>query len=691
MNAHVEDAPVKDKPAQLAGAQYAELSNALRFLAIDAVEAANSGHPGMPMGMAEIAEVLWRRYLKHNPADPAWPDRDRFVLSNGHGSMLLYALLHLTGYALPIEELKRFRQLHSKTPGHPEVRVTPGVETTTGPLGQGLANAVGMALSEQLLALEFNRPGHAIVDHRTWVFVGDGCLMEGVSHEACSLAGTLGLSKLIAVYDDNGISIDGHVEHWFADDTPKRFEAYGWRVIRAVDGHDTAAIESALQLACQDSGRPTLVCCKTVIGQGSPNKAGTHDVHGAALGATEAAATRSALGWSAAAFEIGTEIRAAWDARAAGAASQAAWQQRMAAYAQAHPQLAAEFERRLLQRALPANWLKGSADALARVVAARASIATRKASQNAIDALLPLLPELLGGSADLTGSNLTAVKASVPLRRGAWGNHINYGVREFGMSAIMNGIALHGGYIPYGGTFLTFSDYSRNAVRMSALMGERVIYVFTHDSIGLGEDGPTHQPIEHVSALRLIPNNCVWRPCDAVETMVAWLAAIERRDGPTCLILSRQNLPHVERDAQQLADVRRGGYVLAEAQDTAQRTAAVTLLATGSEVALALAAREALAAQGVAARVVSMPSCSDFDAQDPAYRARVLPRGVPVLAIEAGVTRFWRAYTGFDGDVVGIDRFGESAPAAHVAEALGLTVATVTSRALALAQGGARS
>jgi len=687
MDARVQDAPVKDDRVKLAGAQYQQLSNALRFLAIDAVEAANSGHPGMPMGMAEIAEVLWRRHLKHNPADPLWPDRDRFMLSNGHGSMLLYALLHLTGYALPIEELKRFRQLHSKTPGHPEVRVTPGVETTTGPLGQGLANAVGMALSEQLLAYEFNRPGHSIVDHRTWVFVGDGCLMEGVSHEACSLAGTLGLSKLIAVYDDNGISIDGHVEHWFADDTPGRFEAYGWRVIRAVDGHDTAAIESALLQACQDSGRPTLVCCKTVIGQGSPNKAGTHDVHGAALGAAEAAATRVALGWSAAPFQIAAEIRAAWDARAAGAARQAEWQQRMAAYAQAHPQLAAEFKRRVVLRALPDRWQQASAEALARVVDARASIATRKASQNAIDALLPLLPELLGGSADLTGSNLTAGKASVALRRGAWGNHINYGVREFGMSAIMNGIALHGGYIPYGGTFLTFSDYSRNAVRMSALMGERVIYVFTHDSIGLGEDGPTHQPIEHVAALRLIPNNSVWRPCDAIETMAAWLAAIERRDGPTCLILSRQNLPHVERDAQQLRDLRCGGYVLAEAQGTA----AVTLLATGSELALALSARAALAAQGVAARVVSMPSCSDFDAQDAAYRARILPRSVPVLAIEAGVTRFWRAYTGFDGDVVGIDRFGESAPAAQVAEAVGLTLAAVTERALALARGGARS
>jgi len=664
-----------------------ELSNALRVLAIDAVEAANSGHPGMPMGMADIAEVLWRRHLKHNPADPIWPDRDRFVLSNGHGSMLLYALLHLTGYALPLEELKRFRQLHSRTPGHPEVGITPGVETTTGPLGQGLANAVGMALSEQLLAAEFNRPGHTIVDHRTWVFVGDGCLMEGISHEACSLAGTLGLSKLIAVYDDNGISIDGQVQHWFADDTPRRFEAYGWRVIRNVDGHDSAAIEAALAQACEDRGQPTLVCCKTVIGKGSPNKAGTHEVHGAALGAAEVAATRAALGWSAGAFQITPEIRAAWDARSAGAARQADWQRRFDAYAQAEPRLAAEFERRVLRRALPADWRGSSTAAIARVAAERAGIATRKASQNAIDALLPLLPELLGGSADLTGSNLTAGKASVALRRGKWGNHINYGVREFGMSAIMNGIALHGGYIPYGGTFLTFSDYSRNAVRMAALMGERVLFVFTHDSIGLGEDGPTHQPIEHLASLRLIPNNAVWRPCDAVETLIAWIAAIERRDGPSCLVLSRQNLPHFERDAQQLRDIRKGAYVLAESQGEPL----LTLLATGSEVALAMRARDVLAAEGIGARVVSMPSCSDFDAQDAQYRASVLPRSVPVLAIEAGVTRYWRAYTGFDGDVIGIDRFGESAPAGQVAEALGLTLAAVTERARALARRGGRA
>jgi transketolase len=657
----------------------AELCNALRMLAVDAVEKAKSGHPGMPMGMAEIAEVLWRSFLKHDPADPEWCDRDRFVLSNGHGSMLLYALLHLSGYALPLEELTRFRQLHSKTPGHPEVGVTPGVETTTGPLGQGLANAVGMALAEQLLAAEFNRPGHTLIDHRTWVFVGDGCLMEGISHEAASLAGTLGLGKLIAVYDDNGISIDGHVEHWFADDTPQRFAAYGWRVLGPLDGHDSGAIEAALTQATEDCGRPTLVCCKTVIGQGSPNKAGTHDVHGAALGPTEAAATRAALNWQSAPFEVPEAVRSAWDARERGGARHAQWQRRLAAYAMAHPELAREFERRVLRRALPADFARACAEALAAAVSARATLATRKASQDAIEALQPRLPELLGGSADLTGSNLTAAASSVPVRRGRWGNHINYGVREFGMSALMNGIALHGGYIPYGGTFLTFSDYSRNAVRMSALMRQRVIYVFTHDSIGLGEDGPTHQPVEHVSSLRLIPNNAVWRPCDAVETLSAWQAAIERTDGPSCLILSRQNLPHCERSATQLADIRRGAYVLAASENDV-----LTLLATGSEVALALAARAQLAGEGIKARVVSMPNCAEFERQDAAYRAAVLPRVLPILAIEAGVTHFWRAYTGFDGDVVGIDRFGESAPAAHVAEALGLTSATVCVRARAL-------
>ena len=668
---------------QIPATQRAQLANALRMLAVDAVEAAKSGHPGLPMGMAEISEVLWRRFLKHNPADPHWPDRDRFVLSNGHGSMLLYALLHLTGYDLPMQELRRFRQLHSKTPGHPEVGVTPGVETTTGPLGQGLANAVGMALAEKLLATEFNRPGHEIVDHRTWVYVGDGCLMEGISHEACSLAGTLGLSKLIVVYDDNGISIDGHVEHWFADDTPRRFEAYGWRVIRGVDGHDEAAIEAALKEASSAGERPTLVCCKTIIGKGSPHKAGTHDVHGAALGAAEVAATREALGWTSPPFEVPAEIRAAWDATAAGAQAQAEWQRRYSAYASAFPELAAEFDRRVVRAALPAHWADATQAVLAQVTAKAETIASRKASQNAINALQPLLPELLGGSADLTGSNLTDGKASVPVRRGKGGNYINYGVREFGMSAAMNGMALHGGYIPYGGTFLTFSDYSRNAVRMSALMQLRVIYVFSHDSIGLGEDGPTHQPIEHVSTLRMIPNNALWRPCDSVETMVSWLAAIERRDGPTCLILSRQNLPYCQRSAEQIRGIRKGGYVLAEAA-AGSSGAAITLLATGSEVALAMQARTELEAGGVPTRVVSMPSCGDFDRQSAEYRAAVLPRHIPVLAIEAGVSNFWRAYTGFSGDVVGIDRFGESAPAPQVYEALGVTTQAVVARARAL-------
>jgi len=659
-----------------------ELCNALRLLAIDAVEAANSGHPGMPLGMAEIAEVLWRQHLKHNPADPRWPDRDRFVLSNGHGSMLLYALLHLTGYDLPLEELRRFRRLHSRTPGHPESSITPGVETTTGPLGQGLANAVGMALAEQLLAAEFNRPGHTIVDHRTWVFVGDGCLMEGISHEACSLAGTLALSKLVAIYDDNGISIDGHVEHWFADDTPRRFEAYGWRVIRDVPGHDSTAIEAALEQARSDCGRPTLVCCKTVIGQGSPNKAATHDVHGAPLGAKEVAATRSNLGWTAGPFEISSDIRAAWNARESGAARQAEWERRFAAYRVAHPRLAAEFERRASRLALPANWPQAALWLLNAADTQAASVATRKASQDALEALLPRLPELLGGSADLTGSNLTATRHSVAVRRARAGNYINYGVREFGMSALMNGVALHGGYIPYGGTFLTFSDYSRNAIRMSALMRIRVIYVFTHDSIFLGEDGPTHQPVEHASSLRLIPNNSVWRPCDAVETMAAWQAAIERSDGPSCLLLSRQSLPHFARSAAQLDDIRRGGYVLADTDPPA----AITLLATGSEVELAMRARQLLGEEGIAARVVSMPNCSEFDRQSSRYRAAVLPRAVPVLAIEAGVTHLWRAYTGFDGDVLGIDRFGESAPAAEVAAFLGLTVHSVCARVRALLQ-----
>jgi transketolase len=669
---------------KLKEAKHSDAANALRALSIDAVEAANSGHPGMPLGMADISEVLWRRYLKHNPADPKWPDRDRFVLSNGHGSMLLYSLLHLSGYDLPIEELRRFRQLHSKTPGHPEIGITVGVETTTGPLGQGLANAVGMALAEQLLALHFNRPGHTLVDHRTWVFVGDGCLMEGISHEVCSLAGTLKLSKLIAVYDDNGISIDGHVEHWFNDDTPRRFEAYGWRVIRNIDGHDTEAIETALAEGCTQDDRPTLICCKTVIGMGSPNKAGSHDVHGAALGKAEVAATRTALGWEAEPFHVPPDIQASWDARPMGARRQADWQRRFADYAQAHPQLAGEFERRVIERQLPPNWVTATAEALAQLAASGSNIATRKASQNAIESLHGLLPELLGGSADLTGSNLTAAKASTAVRGDRWGDYLNYGVREFGMSGAMNGIALHGGYIPFGGTFLTFSDYSRNAIRMSCLMQQRVIYVFTHDSIGLGEDGPTHQPIEHISSLRLIPNNDVWRPCDDVETLSAWFSAVERDDGPTCLILSRQNLPHYERTSQQVEDIRKGGYVLAESDG-----AVVTLLATGSEVSLAMQARAALADLGVFARVVSMPSCRKFDCQSSAYRSAVLPRSIPVLAIEAGVTNFWRAYVGLDGGVVGIDRFGESAPALQVAQELGLTVNAVVDRAQALASQGA--
>jgi transketolase len=669
---------------KLKDVKHSDAANALRALSIDAVEAANSGHPGMPLGMADISEVLWRRYLKHNPADPNWPDRDRFVLSNGHGSMLLYSLLHLSGYDLPIEELRRFRQLHSKTPGHPEIGITVGVETTTGPLGQGLANAVGMALAEQLLALHFNRPGHTIVDHRTWVFVGDGCLMEGISHEVCSLAGTLKLSKLIAIYDDNGISIDGQVEHWFNDDTPRRFEAYGWRVIRNIDGHDTEAIEAALAEGCTQDDRPTLICCKTVIGQGSPNKAGSHDVHGAALGKAEVAATRAALGWAAEPFYIPAAIQASWDARPAGARRQADWQRRFADYAQAHPQPASEFERRVIKRQLPPDWATATAQSLANLASGGSNIATRKASQNAIETLHGLLPELLGGSADLTGSNLTAAKASTAVRGDRWGDYLNYGVREFGMSAAMNGIALHGGYIPFGGTFLTFSDYSRNAIRMSCLMQQRVIYVFTHDSIGLGEDGPTHQPIEHISSLRLIPNNDVWRPCDDVETLSAWRSAVERDDGPTCLILSRQNLPHCERTSQQVEDIRKGGYVLAESAG-----AVVTLLATGSEVSLAMQARAALAESGLSARVVSMPSCRRFDCQSAAYRNAVLPRNIPVLAIEAGVSNFWRAYVGLDGDVVGIDRFGESAPALQVAQELGLTVNTVVDRARALASRGA--
>ena len=659
-----------------------ERANALRFLAIDAVNAAGSGHPGMPMGMADIAEVLWRRFLKHDPAAPQWPDRDRFVLSNGHGSMLLYAALHLSGYDLPLEELRNFRQLHSKTPGHPEAGLTPGVETTTGPLGQGLANAVGMALAEKLLAARFNRPGHTIVDHRTWVFLGDGCLMEGVSHEACSLAGVFGLHKLVAFYDDNGISIDGRVAGWFRDDTAARFRAYGWNVVGPIDGHDALAIEAAIDDARQESARPTLIICRTTIGWGAPHAAGTHEVHGAPLGAAETAATRAALGWPSGPFEVPQPLRAQWDARAAGAAARGAWAQRLAAYRDTHPELAAEFGRRM-NGELPAGWPQTAAAMMAAARAGSTPTATRKASQNALETLVPELPELLGGSADLTWSNLTAVKASAAIDGRADGNYVHYGVREFGMAAIMNGIALHGGFIPYGGTFAVFSDYARSGIRMSALMGTRAVYVLTHDSIGLGEDGPTHQPIEHAAALRLIPGLDVWRPCDGVETAVAWRAAIERRDGPTALLLSRQNLPPQPRHAAVEDAIARGGYVLADAGGPP----AVVLIATGSEVELALQARQQLAAEGIAARVVSLPCTAVFDRQHADWQAQVLPRGVPRVAVEAGHPDYWRKYVGLDGAVVGIARFGESAPAARLYAHFGLTAEAVAAAARRLVGG----
>jgi transketolase len=654
------------------------LANALRFLAIDAVEQAKSGHPGMPMGMADIAEVLWRHHLRHNPADPSWPNRDRFVLSNGHGSMLLYGLLHLTGYDLPIEELKRFRQLHSKTPGHPEYGLTPGIETTTGPLGQGLATAVGMALAEQQLAHAFNRGEHAIVDHRTFVFCGDGCLMEGISHEACSFAGSMHLEKLVVFYDDNGISIDGHVDGWFNDDTPKRFEAYGWRVIRAVDGLDGPAVAAAVADALTPCGRPTLVCCSTVIGYGAPKLAGTHDAHGAPLGASEAAATRAALGWSYPAFEIPDEIKAAWDAREAGASRQAAWEEQFAAYAAAFPAEAKEFRRRVAG-ALPADFAAKADAAIAEAAALTDAIATRKASQNAITAFAPFLPEFFGGSADLTGSNLTNWKGCITIDHGKAGNYLHYGVREFGMAAMLSGIALHGGFIPFGGTFLVFSDYARNAIRLAALMGIRSIYVLTHDSIGLGEDGPTHQPIEHAASLRLIPGLDVWRPCDMLETAMAWRCALERTDGPSALLLSRQNCPQHGGGMERAALVARGGYILSDTDGTPD----VVLIATGSEMAITTGARDLLAQRGVKVRVVSMP-CSDlFDRQDKAWRDKVLPPGIRRVAVEAGATMSWYKYVGLEGAVVGIDRFGESAPgpavmkyfgftAEHVAEVAGL-------------------
>jgi transketolase len=650
-----------------------DLANAIRALAMDAVEAAKSGHPGMPMGMAEIAVALWTRHLAHNPANPHWPDRDRFVLSNGHGSMLQYALAHLAGYDLPIDELRRFRQLGSRTPGHPEVGVTPGVETTTGPLAQGLANGVGLALAEKLLAATFNREGHAIVDHHTYVFAGDGCLMEGLSHEACALAGTLALGKLVVLYDDNGISIDGKVDGWFTDDTAARFEAYGWHVIRAVDGHDVEAVHRALEAAKREHDRPTLIACRTIIGKGAPTKCGTADLHGAALGEKEVAATREAIGWPHEAFVVPDAIARAWNQREAGARREAAWRARFAAYKAAHPDLAAEFERRTAGD-LPADFAGVAAQFVRAQHAKGETLATRKASQQAIEALAKRLPELIGGSADLTGSVFTNWSGTRPVSAKEAGNYVNYGVREFGMFAIGNGLALHGGFLPYEGTFLVFSDYARNALRMAALMHLRHVFVLTHDSIGLGEDGPTHQPVEHASSLRLIPNLDVWRPCDTVETAVAWTEAVQRRDGPTALLLSRHNIAFARRDDAALRDIARGGYVLA---DFGTGTTRAVVIATGSEVPLALAAREALAGEGLAVRVVSMPCTSRFDRQDRAYRSSVLPAGVPRVAVEAGVTDFWRKYVGAEDDpraaVLGIDRFGESAPAGVLFKHFGLT------------------
>jgi transketolase len=650
-----------------------ELANAIRFLSMDAVQQANSGHPGAPMGMADIAQVLWTDHLKHNPNNPQWADRDRFVLSNGHGSMLLYSLLHLTGYPLSIDELKRFRQLGSHTAGHPEVEPHLGIETTTGPLGQGIANAVGMALAEKLLATQFNRDGFDIVDHYTWVFLGDGCLMEGISHEACSLAGTLKLGKLIAFYDDNGISIDGEVHGWFTDDTPKRFEAYGWQVIPNVDGHDPAAVESAIARAKADRDKPTLICCKTIIGYGSPNKQGTEATHGAALGVDEVAACRKQLEWPHPAFVIPPDIYDAWSARDAGAKREANWRAHFDAYRAKHPELAAEFERRM-QGKLPENFAAVASNYIAQAAQAGASVATRQASQAALNAYGPSLPEFLGGSADLTGSNNTNRKDSKALGADGKGNYAHYGVREFGMGAIMNGLSLHGGFIPYGGTFLVFSDYARNALRMAALMKQGVIYVLTHDSIGLGEDGPTHQPIEHTASLRIIPNMTVWRPCDTVETAVAWADAIERRTGPTSLVLTRQALPYQARNAEQIANIRRGGYVLSDCAGAPE----CILIATGSEVALAMDAAKQLTQQGRRIRVVSMPCTSLFDAQDANYRESVLPKAATKrVAIEAGVRDGWYRYVGTQGAIVGMNTFGASAPAKDLFKHFGFTVETV--------------
>jgi transketolase len=647
---------------------------------MDAVQKANSGHPGAPMGMADIAEVLWRDYLNHNPTNPHWADRDRFVLSNGHGSMLIYSLLHLTGYDLPMSELANFRQLHSKTPGHPEYGYTPGVETTTGPLGQGIANAVGFAIAERTLAAQFNKPGHDIVDHQTYTFLGDGCMMEGISHEVCSLAGTMKLGKLTAFYDDNGISIDGHVEGWFTDDTAKRFEAYGWHVVRGVDGHNPDAIKAAIEEAHKVTDKPSLLMCKTVIGFGSPNKAGTHDVHGAALGAAEVAATREALGWKYAAFEIPQDIYAQWDAKEAGKAKEAAWNGKFDAYAKAHPELAKEFKRRVSGE-LPANWETEAQKFIEQLQANPANIASRKASQNALEAFGKVLPEFLGGSADLAPSNLTMWSGSKSIGDDQAGNYIHYGVREFGMTAITNGIALHGGFLPYSATFLMFVEYARNAVRMAALMKIRNVFVYTHDSIGLGEDGPTHQPVEQIASLRVTPNMSTWRPADQVESAVAWKYAIERNDGPVTLIFSRQNLTQQPRTAEQLANVARGGYVLKDCDGTPE----VILIATGSEVGITVEAADKLAAAGTKVRVVSMPSTDAFDKQDAAYRESVLPKAVSArVAVEAGIADYWFKYVGLNGAIVGMHSFGESAPADLLFKEFGFTVDNVVAQAQAL-------
>ena len=658
-----------------------ELANAVRALSMDAVQKANSGHPGAPMGMADIAEVLWRSHLRHNPNNPKWADRDRFILSNGHGSMLLYSLLHLSGYDLSIDDLKNFRQLHSRTPGHPEYGYAPGVETTTGPLGQGITNAVGMAIAEKAMADQFNKPGHDIVDHYTYAFMGDGCLMEGISHEACSLAGTLQLGKLIAFWDDNGISIDGHVEGWFTDDTVKRFEAYGWHVIPAVDGHNPEAINAAIEAAKAETGKPTLICCRTIIGYGSPNKSGSHDCHGSPLGNDEIAAARAFLKWDHAPFVIPADIAAEWNGQEKGAKLEADWAAKFAAYEAAHPTLAAEFKRRTAGE-LPANWAAESAKIIETLQANPAKIATRKASQNALEAFGKLLPEFMGGSADLAPSNLTMWSGSKSLTNDdASGNYIHYGVREFGMSAIMNGIALHGGFIPYGATFLMFMEYARNALRMAALMKQRSIFVYSHDSIGLGEDGPTHQPVEQIASLRLTPNMSTWRPCDQVESAIAWKHAIERTDGPTSLIFSRQNLAQMDRSAQQLADTAKGGYVLKDCAGTPE----LILIATGSEVELAVAAYEQLTAKGRAVRVVSLPSTDVFDAQSAEYKESVLPSSVTKrVAIEAGIADYWYKYVGFGGKIIGMTTFGESAPAELLFKEFGFTVENVVATAESL-------